>query len=372
MKQARLGIFFFLLVCFAKGQQCDTIHFINNDIIPAKIIEINQTSVKYYRCDNIAGPLYVLDKIEVNTINYSNGRVDSFNLLRNQSINNYNAECDSIFLTNGVKFIGSLRSMKGSLITFKYCEPNIFQTITVRLDECARKTHDKFQLLVKNEKVARELDRDIQRIEERREARINEVRYFHIGIIPYQLLSRSSGIYIRYDLKNIGIEYRPTYTYATNVFVKGMFPDYEDNFCYQGINNSLAVYFSLKPKTKIGVMLSYKYWWYYNQSITREYVSRGSTWGNTETESAYMKGIGFGVEMMHDISAYKNLDLTFFYNASLTYFNAYSTIYSYSSYGYYSPPLYGSLPQNVASTQIQPTITCGLKIGYRKPIRPKR
>ena len=43
-----------------------------------------------------------------------------------------------------------------------------------------------------------------------------EKKYFHLGVIPYQVLLRSSGIYAGLDLtKGISIEYRPTYTIAT-------------------------------------------------------------------------------------------------------------------------------------------------------------
>lgn len=132
-------------------------------------------------------------------------------------------ECDSVFLTNGIKFIGSLQSRDGSLITFKYCEPNIFQTITVRLYECTGRTYDKFHLVLENEKIKRK---------ERK--RINELdtnRYFHIGIIPYQLLTRSSDLYVGYDFKKVGIEWRPSYTYATNVKPGEIFLSfYNDNY----------------------------------------------------------------------------------------------------------------------------------------------
>jgi hypothetical protein len=170
-------------------------------------------------------------------------------------------QCDSVFLTNGMKFLGRITEQNDKNITFRYCDSSdnsSIKSITVFKESIKRKSYAYYHI----ENISN-LKRDTN-------------TYFHIGIIPYQLLSRSSGIYIRYDFKGIGIEYRPTYTYTTNVFIQGaLLASYADNFCFQGINNSLSFYFPLKHKTKIGIMLSYKYWWYNNQTITREYASSG-------------------------------------------------------------------------------------------------
>jgi len=129
MKYAKLTILLVLLVSFVKAQQCDTIHFINKDVKTAKIIEISPTAVKYYRCDNLTGPLYTSYRTEISTINYSNGKVDSITLNKKQpnivSNLNDNPECDTIYLRKGRKFFGSIvREIKeGRYIIFKYCTP---------------------------------------------------------------------------------------------------------------------------------------------------------------------------------------------------------------------------------------------------------
>lgn len=57
---------------------CDNIILKNGDEIPAKIIEINPTEVKYKKCDYINGPTVVLEKSKVFMIKYANGTKDVF------------------------------------------------------------------------------------------------------------------------------------------------------------------------------------------------------------------------------------------------------------------------------------------------------
>jgi len=47
--------------------------------IQAKISEITPTQIKYYRFDNLNGPIYTIDKSEVLMIRYENGTKDIFN-----------------------------------------------------------------------------------------------------------------------------------------------------------------------------------------------------------------------------------------------------------------------------------------------------
>lgn len=51
----------------------DQIIFKSGDILAAKVLEITEDKIKYKRCDNIDGPLFVVSKSSVHSIKYVNG-----------------------------------------------------------------------------------------------------------------------------------------------------------------------------------------------------------------------------------------------------------------------------------------------------------
>ena len=51
----------------------------NGEIVKSNISEIDETSIKYKRLDNLNGPLYTIPKNQVYLINYKNGSSDLFN-----------------------------------------------------------------------------------------------------------------------------------------------------------------------------------------------------------------------------------------------------------------------------------------------------
>ncbi len=70
-----LLIMFFFSVCAQ-----DTIRFVNKETGVVKVIEVNPSAVKYYKFNNINGPLYTLPIEDIYTIKYSNGQIDSFTI----------------------------------------------------------------------------------------------------------------------------------------------------------------------------------------------------------------------------------------------------------------------------------------------------
>lgn len=55
----------------------DSIRFMNNNIIAAKISEVGITDIKYHRFDNLDGPQYIVNKQDIRYIKFANGTVDS-------------------------------------------------------------------------------------------------------------------------------------------------------------------------------------------------------------------------------------------------------------------------------------------------------
>jgi hypothetical protein len=52
---------------------CDLIEFKNNTSLRAKVTEIGTKDIRYKRCDNPDGPMYIADKSEILAITFSNG-----------------------------------------------------------------------------------------------------------------------------------------------------------------------------------------------------------------------------------------------------------------------------------------------------------
>lgn len=62
---------------FILSDSCgDIITFKSGDIINAKVYEINDEKIKYKRCDNLEGPLFVVSKNTVQSVKYINGVID--------------------------------------------------------------------------------------------------------------------------------------------------------------------------------------------------------------------------------------------------------------------------------------------------------
>jgi hypothetical protein len=71
---------FFIAFLFAGFclQAQDTLYTVSGQKIPAKVVEINQSEIKYKKASNLDGPVYVIDKTDVALIEYKNGSKELF------------------------------------------------------------------------------------------------------------------------------------------------------------------------------------------------------------------------------------------------------------------------------------------------------
>ncbi len=83
MKKLNLVLLFLCSAIFINAQ--DTIKFINGNVVAAKILEINPSTIKYKPLNNINGPDYIDDKTRISFIKYANGMVDSFTVAKTQT-----------------------------------------------------------------------------------------------------------------------------------------------------------------------------------------------------------------------------------------------------------------------------------------------
>lgn len=77
----------FMLAASA-GIAQDTLYTISGQKIPAKVIEINSTEIKYKKATNLDGPVYVVDKTDVALIEYKNGTKELYGNGEGAELNN--------------------------------------------------------------------------------------------------------------------------------------------------------------------------------------------------------------------------------------------------------------------------------------------
>jgi hypothetical protein len=78
----RSGVFYLIFLIFLPAIvfSQDTIFFVKQYQYVVKVIEIEDSKVKYRKFDNLEGPLYSVAKNEILSIHYSNGTRDTFNV----------------------------------------------------------------------------------------------------------------------------------------------------------------------------------------------------------------------------------------------------------------------------------------------------
>jgi len=291
--------------------------------------------------------------------------------------------CKTIVLKDGHKYTGVIVAANSDAIKFENCNIENRPLVAVFTSDVAAILRPGTGDTISYSQLKKEMR--IQRFQTNEKARsekkekkldqvLDTVKYVHYGIIPYQFLTRSSGLYLRFDLKKISLEYRLTYTYAfasvNNYVTGGVLPIYYDNYYFQGINNSF-LFFKSKPfkKNQIGIILSYKYWWHGNQSIDND--QSGFVHDDVdfkEIKSTYMNGIGAGVEYTRDIGN-NNFDCNFFMNATFTDFIAYSHVVSLSGGANIPPYAYTqTYPYNETKNRPYINLTLGFKLGYKKQL----
>jgi hypothetical protein len=75
---SRLLLLFFILTSFFFIRAQDTIIKRNSEKIISKITEVNPNNVRYKRSDNLEGPIYTLEKEQINYIVYFNGIIEKY------------------------------------------------------------------------------------------------------------------------------------------------------------------------------------------------------------------------------------------------------------------------------------------------------
>jgi hypothetical protein len=158
----------------------------------------------------------------------------------------------------------------------------------------------------------------------------NTQKYLAFGIIPYQILSRSSGAYVSIKAAtNLLIDYRYTYTFQTQILSNSV--PYT-KFFYLGDNHTLVFSYVDRDRITYGLSVGYKHWWFSQKSIPPEgYVLASSFSQPLGYTSSNVRGPNFGLELGQGFSKNK-LDLAFYMNFSVTAFKGSRSLYGGNSF----------------------------------------
>ncbi len=187
-------------------------------------------------------------------------------------------------------------------------------------------------------------------------------KYIRFGVVPYQFLSRSSGLYIAYQFKNCEFEFRPTYTIRTkNLSVPYMTGIKNDRYFYQGLNNNFLFQPNLPNNEHFRLILIYRLWWFKNQKIPVDGVSLSSSYSFSLKQNAFLQGPGGGIEYKWDGNNRK-FDCNFYFNLTQSFLFGERTILSgYAGYfGNQKPPITEKIHRFIFN------LTFGLELGYKK------
>lgn len=97
-------------------KECDTITLKNGVVLSGKVIEITPTEIKYKKCANLDGPMYIISKSNVLTIVYPNGTKDTFAKSVPSTIANSEPATSTQPKTEGFGIAGFLTSLIGIVV----------------------------------------------------------------------------------------------------------------------------------------------------------------------------------------------------------------------------------------------------------------
>lgn len=184
-------------------------------------------------------------------------------------------------------------------------------------------------------------------------------KYIRFGIVPYQLLSRGSGLYVSIKKPNSYWEYRPTFTFATNL--KALFLPTSDHFFYQGVNNNFVLKFYDGRNVHTRLLLIQRTWWYNNKYFEVDNVPGSREMVLRAKQSSLINGGGMGADFYWDQSSY-NFDCNVYLSLSGSYLWG-------KRHAYADPML--QLPEYYAASIFVFNLTFGVEIGYRKSLKPR-
>lgn len=148
-----------------------------------------------------------------------------------------------------------------------------------------------------------------------------------IGLVPYQLLARSSGVYVSFKTEKSYFEYRPTYTYCTNY--QSMFQPKADFFFFRGINQNLVFKFNNNTLPHTRFLLIQRTWCYNNKYFEIDNIISSKSQVLRRNQSALVNGGGLGLEFFRAARFGAQYGVEAYVTLSGSYMKGYRKILNY-------------------------------------------
>jgi len=140
-------------------------------------------------------------------------------------------------------------------------------------------------------------------------------KYVRFGIVPFQLPTRSVGVYFGVNKPSSHWEYRPTYTIP---FKDALFIIKNDFFFFQGINNHIILKFNENRNVHSRLLLIQRTWWYNNKYFSVDNITSSKSLVLRANQSCLINGVGIGGDFYWDFSE-NNFNGNFFISLSASY-----------------------------------------------------
>lgn len=140
-------------------------------------------------------------------------------------------------------------------------------------------------------------------------------KYIRFGIVPFQLPTRSVGVYFGVNKPRYHWEYRPTYTFPINTAYMFLPNDF---FFFQGINNHIILKLNENRNVHSRLLLIQRTWWYNNKYFTIDNVTSSREQAGRTHQSALINGGGIGGDFYWDFSK-NHFNGNIFFSTSISY-----------------------------------------------------
>jgi hypothetical protein len=140
-------------------------------------------------------------------------------------------------------------------------------------------------------------------------------KYIRFGVVPFQLPTRSVGVYFGVNKPSSHWEYRPTYTIP---FKDALFIVKNDFFFFQGINNHIILKFNENRNVHSRLLLIQRTWWYNNKYFSIDNITSSKSLVLRANQSCLINGVGIGGDFYWDFSE-NNFNGNFFISLSASY-----------------------------------------------------
>lgn len=179
-------------------------------------------------------------------------------------------------------------------------------------------------------------------------------KYIRFGIVPFQLPTRSVGVYFGVNNPHYHWEYRPTYTIPINTAYMFLANDF---FFFQGINNQIVLKFNENRNVHSRLLLVQRTWWYNNKYFSVDNVTSSKNMVMRTHQSCLINGGGIGGDFYWDFSE-NHFNGNFFISSSISY------LYGRRKLDDTTNPALG-LQKSFARQMVLINISIGLEFGYK-------